>query len=67
MVATPWEPRGGDRTLDFGSAQRVSELHQNASEKVPICISSGASPSAIVSDMEAYQNGRGRADVFVPI
>lgn len=27
----------------------------------------GASPSAIVPDMEAYQNGRDRADVFVSV
>lgn len=51
----------------LSSSAARSELHRNASEKVPICISSGASPSAIVSDMEAYQNGRSRADVFVPI
>lgn len=34
MAAAPWEPRGGDRTLDFGSAQLVrSELHRNASSE----------------------------------
>lgn len=35
----------------------------------PVCVFFlfGASPSAIVSDMEAYQNGRDRADVFVSL
>jgi len=47
----------------------IQSLHRRLRRRRrPVCASLvGASPSAIVPDMEAYQNGRDRADVFVPI
>lgn len=55
---------GETRVTVTVKASRSREVKVRTSS---VCTSFGASPSAIVFDMEAYQNGRDRADVFVSV